>query len=119
MNEPQNQSTLRMGVRILFADAVVVARPSPIERIRVSDLPMASSARSKPVTEKQVKRLFGISRGSHWSRPQVVELLHLWFKKADPLQLTRAEYDKICNFILVTPGPAESIETLFERRKAS
>jgi len=118
MNEPQNQSTLRMGVRNLFSDAVVVPRPSPIERVRVSDLPTTSSARSKSVTEKQVNRLFGISRGSHWSRSQVVELLHLWFKKADPHLLTRAEYDKICNFILVTPGPAESIETL-ERRKAS
>lgn len=90
-----------------------VSAPVP-ERFKVSELPMASQAR--PVTEKQVSRLYGIAHGSHWTRPQVNECLQRWFHKSDPHSLTRLEYDKICNFILETPDPADSVQTLLERR---
>ena len=83
---------------------------------RVSDLP-AFGARY--VTEKQILRLYGIARGRHWSRVQVAECVERLFCKCDPSQLTRMEYDRICNFILEAPSPTGSIISPFEVRRAS
>lgn len=59
---------------------------------------------SRPVTEKQVNRLYAIAHDKQWPRADVVKWMAKWFSKQDASELNRFEYDKICNFILEHPS---------------
>ena len=94
--------------------APVMAKPAPapaakaeetpsswpvMERMQVRDLPSL-----KPITDKQVNRLFAIAYGKGWSRQRVLVQMEKQFRKKDAKSLSRVEYDKLCNFILTSNG---------------
>lgn len=114
-------AAIRTGARIVFADAIAgcymedeipeegakqTQSPTPDPAPRVEVLPGAGPAAlppsqpDRPITEKQLARLFAIAHGKKWSRQDVDACMEEEFEKTDPKALTRAEYDTLCNFIL-------------------
>jgi hypothetical protein len=81
----------------------------PQARVRVCDL-----SHAKPVTEKQINRLFAIAHSKRWTRKQVASCLDRWFQMKEPQELRRAEYDRLCDFILANPSPSD-FESLLEQ----
>lgn len=71
-------------------------------RVEVRSLPMF-----KPVTEKQINRLYAIANGKSWSRQEVASYMEKWFKKQDPKDLSRVEYDRLCNHLLSSAGKTD------------
>lgn len=55
---------------------------------------------NRPVTDKQVNRLFAIASARRWSKQAVISRMETWYKKSEPKLLSRAEYDRLCNYIL-------------------
>jgi hypothetical protein len=64
-------------------------------RLVVRDVP-----RERHITEKQIKRLYAIANEKNWGRQRITTWMADWFQKRDPSDLTRTEYDQLCDFIL-------------------
>jgi hypothetical protein len=59
-----------------------------------------TASHAKPVTEKQIHRLYAIAHSQNWTRGEVTHWMQRQIGKLDPHALTRTEYDKVCNFLL-------------------
>ncbi len=80
------------------------------ERTDFEAAPLFDSSPSRPrtvvaslprtVTKKRVSRLYAIAYQHKWSRQEVGVAVDKWFQKRDPRQLNRAEYDRICQYLL-------------------
>lgn len=65
-----------------------------------SSVTVSQVGMSRPVTEKQINRLYAIAHEKQWTRAEVSAWLEKWFQKKDARELTRFEYDKFCNHLL-------------------
>lgn len=72
---------------------------NPYSNLRVSGI-----SGSRALTDKQIQRLFAIAHSKRWSRPEVMTWVERTFLKRSLSQLTRFEYDRLCNFILENPA---------------
>ncbi len=54
----------------------------------------------RSLTTNQVNRLYAIAYGRRWSRKEVGDAVQHWFHKRDPNELSRMEYDRICQHLL-------------------
>jgi len=64
--------------------------------------PSGASGQTKQVSDAQIKRLFAIAKSHGWSNNEVLEMLQATFGISSTSQLSKADYEQICDKIL--PG---------------
>lgn len=77
--------------------------PSPEE----SAADAMDSRQARPVTEKQIHRMFAIANSKGINRQTVGKWIDQKFQKREPKELMRDEYDQICNYMLSLPTTSQ------------
>lgn len=78
--------------------------PRPSHFNPYSNLTVSRITGSHSLSDKQIQRLFAIAHSKRWSRQDVMNWAERHFLKRSPHQLTRLQYERLCQHILENPA---------------
>lgn len=79
-----------------------------LDQIEATAKPIPKSNYYNKPTERQLKRLFAITKASNWNTTDVTSLMHEKYGKQSSKELTYQEYEELCK--LIESSPVKPIE---------